>query len=280
MRWLVALAAVSWAACATVPRSAGETRTLSARSESLEIHIDYQSEDEAAARQIVASLPSVARHLKRWGDFVTPVTLRILPTHDALEKAVDHPGFTWLRAWARYDSIDVQSPSTWSEGGSPAQVGELLTHELTHCLMYQHGATSSDWANKELPLWFREGMASVTAEQGYRRLTNEELAARMSGSPGLDPLNQADALYQSESRLVYGAAHRSFEFLLERYGDKRVGTLLAALKQGRDFSAALQSATSLSEADFTADFLRFLRWRGWLGRAPRDVPSPLVGAEP
>ena len=63
------------------------------------------------------------------------------------------------------------------QGGlHPGQVAELLTHELTHCLMYQRSATADSWPYKGIPLWFREGMASVTAHQGYRRPHDEDIA--------------------------------------------------------------------------------------------------------
>src|SRR6185295_2154512 len=50
----------------------------------------------------------------------------------------------------------------------PADVDELMLHELTHCVMYQRSASAADWSRKRIPLWFREGMASVTASQSYR----------------------------------------------------------------------------------------------------------------
>ena len=46
---------------------------------------------------------------------------------------------------------------------SIAALNELLTHELTHCVMYQRAGTDLNWSLKGIPLWFREGMASVTA---------------------------------------------------------------------------------------------------------------------
>jgi len=71
----------------------------------------------------------------------------------------------------------VQSPRSWEgaaeadEATLAAALAELLAHELTHALMYQRLARGDGAPVEEPPLWFREGMASLTAGQGARRLS-------------------------------------------------------------------------------------------------------------
>ena len=87
--------------------------------------------------------------------------------------------------WSRYDEVFVQAPSTWGlAGATPAQVDELLLHELTHSLMYQLASDRLGWSRKQIPLWFREGMASFTADQAYRWVTLEEIARHLESFPG------------------------------------------------------------------------------------------------
>ncbi len=212
--------------------------------------------DEAVRR----SLPRIAA----WGTLREVVHVRVHPTHEALERAVDRVGFPWLRAWARYDSVDVQDARTWGLLKPPAgALLELLTHELTHCLMYQRIGNAESWRRKGVPLWFREGMASVTAEQGYRRMTVEELSRHLRTHPGLDPLSAAEALVQNENDLVYGAAHRAFAFLLSRHGQDTISALLDRMGSGDAFDSSFKSAIGISHDDFKADFLNYLRWEGW-----------------
>ena len=280
-RLLLAAVAAFASACATLSLPNRPLRSMEVGAGDARFIITFEPRDDDAAREVAAVIPSVLAHLDRWGTFEAPVTLRIHPSHRALEEAVGRIGYPWLRAWARYDTVDLQSPSSWNlQGASPAQVGELLTHELTHCLMYQRTGTPVTWIYKRIPLWFREGMASVTADQGYRRETAQHLSAYLHQHPGRDPLSDAEAMYQDEPDIVYGSAHRAFEFLVLRYGEGAVREVLVGLSRGEDFSAALRRTTSLGEEQLVREFLRYLRWEGWRPAPeapPNSSPAPLPG---
>jgi hypothetical protein len=247
--------------------------------------IHFWHDDELAAGQVARAVAAAAGRIARWGAITQEVTITIHPSHAALEAAVHREGYQWLRAWARFQTIDLQSPRTWGWfGATDKEVEELLTHELTHCAMYQAAATEWTWPHKGIPLWFREGLASVTAEQGYRRSTNEELwryytrsvpgagdgfpsgvarAARGVTSTDGDPVTDPEPLYQERSDVVYGAAHRSFEFLLSRYGEKAVRGALQLMHDGRTFDVAFAEAFGLSEKAFASEYRRFVLWQGW-----------------
>ncbi len=257
--------------------------------------IEFQPEDARAAREVAQALETAVSKAQRWGSLVAPVTIALHPTHGALEAAVRREGYAWLRAWAAYDRIDLQSPRTWSACAGRDQVAELLAHEVTHCVMYQLAGTESSWAHKGIPLWFREGMATETAERGHRhvgpealwryyagasqRRSDDEASPGGSGGPGGaaegnnagarhggDPLSNPGPLYRTESAVVYDTAHLAFRFLVKRYGDDRVRAVLAAMGQGRLFGPAFQSAVGISAEAFEADFRRYILWRGWARR--------------
>ena len=214
------------------------------------------AEDAASERLVSEALALAVPKVERWGRFVAPVSVRIHPSHEALEKAVDRIDYGWLRAWARYDTIDLQSPRTWSIlGASRAQIVELVTHELTHILMYQRIGSASDWMRKSIPLWFREGMASVTSNQGYRRPGVKDVRRWLNEHPKLDPIGDAERLYRTENDIVYGAAHRAFERLEARFGDAAIGTLMDRMRGGETFEKAFKAATGEPPHVFTADFL-------------------------
>lgn len=249
------------------------------------IRIHYWLEDAGAAAQVARALKRAVPRVGRWGRIDREVTITIHSSHAALEAAVHREGFEWLRAWARYQTIDLQSPRTWGWfGAKDPEVEELLTHELTHCAMYQASASEWTWPHKGIPLWFREGMASVSAGQGYRRTTHEELwsfysrsvpgagdgypaamarAARGYVSQDGDPVTDPEPLYQERSDVVYGAAHRTFEFLLERYGEERVRAAMARMREGRSFDQAFEAAFGITESAFASEFRRFVLWKGW-----------------
>jgi hypothetical protein len=258
-----------------------------------EVRVELVSwpEDANSARQVARALEVALPRASRWGGLDAPVTITIHPTHAALEEAARRPGYGWLRAWARFSSIELQSPATWGFfGASDAQVAELLAHELAHCAMYQHAATAWTWSSKGIPLWFREGMASVTAGQGARRASLDDLwrfyeeglaadgggdgeagrgAARLRAArgdrPDGDPLADPEPLYRGRSEVVYGAAHHAFLFLLGRYGEGRVQESLDRMRAGAAFPAAFRESFGISEAEFSADFRRYVLWEGWRG---------------
>jgi hypothetical protein len=250
--------------------------------------IQYWNEDAASAAQLSRSLVRSVPRVAKWGRLSREVTITIYPSHAALEAAVHREGLDWLRAFARYQTIDLQSPRTWGWfAASDGEVDELLTHELTHCAMYQTAASEWTWPHKGIPLWFQEGLASVTAGEGRHRSTPEELRRFYLGSmpaPGAgdgypravaraarggylssdgDPVTDPEPLYQEGADIVYGAAYRAVEFLRSRYGEERVRAIMARMHEGRAFEQAFAESIGISEAAFASEFRRYVLWQGW-----------------
>jgi len=228
------------------------------------VHVEFADEDLLAAGQIEAAVARAAPLVRRWGALADPVAVRVLPSHAALEDAVDHPGYAWLRAWARYEEVLVQSPRTWTASGAAGDdVDALILHELTHCVMYQLSGTRSTWANREIPLWFREGMAAVTAQQGRRWPSLEEIERFYGTHLGQDPLTPPDALYRTQSEWVYAAAYQAFLFLDNRYGDGAIRGKLPAMRSGSDFNQAFTASVGITPSAFEGEFRRYVRWGGF-----------------
>ena len=244
-------------------------------------HIRYAPSQAADAARIQRAVDAALPRLAQWGSLREPVTLQVLPDHASLESAVRQHGYAWLRAWSRYDEVFLQAPSSWGlANGTQAQLDELLLHELTHSLMYQLAADRLGWSRKQIPLWFREGMASYTAEQGYRWVSLEEVARHLDRDPGSDPMRRPEPLYRDDSNLVYGMAHHAFTFLVRRYGVEAIQGLLREMKAGLEFPAAFTASLGLTPDAFARDFTRYVRLRGFRGgrlppRAPeRPAPPP------
>jgi hypothetical protein len=250
--------------------------SVSMESPAGQFEIEYAPGQEQDAAHIQQAVTEALPRLERWGVLREPVTLKVMPDHAALEAAVRQHGYAWLRAWSRYDEVFVQAPSTWSlAGATQAQINELLLHELTHSVMYQQSADRLGWSRKQIPLWFREGMASYTAEQSYRWVSLEEIARYLERAPGSDPVGKPGDLYRDDSNLIYGVAHHTFAFLVRRYGEDSVRGVLREMKGGKEFPRAFESAIGLSPDAFVRDFTRYVRWRGFRGgRTPPRAPTP------
>jgi hypothetical protein len=279
--------AAAWLLTACVPRlggGGGEERSQDFTVGTAKLRIVYWPEDADAANRVRLAAEVAAPRLARWGGLRYPVTITIHPNHDALEAAVHRQNYDWLRAWARFQTIDLQSPRTWSFfGASQKKLEELVTHELTHCAMYQLAGDELTWMYKDIPRWFAEGVASVTAGQGYRyggveelwNFYQEKLPGSGDGDPGSsraaafvapqpgDPIVDPDPLYQDQSHVVYGAAHHAAEFLVARYGEGRVLEIMRLMGTGLRFPAAFREAIGITDAEFAADFRRYVVWQGW-----------------
>lgn len=224
--------------------------------------LQYTASDEPEVGRISEGLLAAGPHLQRWGSFRQGVWVRVFPDHEGLEEAVRRPGYPWLRAWSFADQILLQSPRSWGPGELDEELRELLVHELTHALMYQliEPAEGPGWTAgsplEEPPLWFREGMASVTAGQGHRRLSAEELTRWQQAHPGTDLLHPSAELYRTEKEAVYGAAHRAFDLLVTTCGDQAVRDVLRAMRDGARFADAFKAATGHDLAGFEGDAVR------------------------
>jgi hypothetical protein len=108
----------------------------------------------------------------------------------------------------------------------------------------------------EPPLWFREGMASVTAEQGHRRLSSEDLGRWIAAHPGTDLLHPTPELYRVEKEAVYGAAHRAFDLLVRLAGDQAVRDVLRGVRTGARFADSFKNSTGHALPDFEREAVR------------------------
>lgn len=236
----------------------------------------WSDQDAAEQARVSRALQRASPGLERWGGLREPVTVNLVPTHADLEVAVRRPGFGWLRAWARYDDVVLQSPRTWSAvGASDADVDELVLHEVTHCLLFQRSATRDTWLDREIPLWFREGMATWTAGQGYRFPSLDDLSRWLLAHPELDPFGDGERLSRDAFSQVYAAAFHAFAFLVQRHGEDSVKATLAQMAGGRPFATAFGAAVGQPLEAFVKQFLDFVR----LGRF-RGEGQPIGGPAP
>jgi hypothetical protein len=256
MRGGCVIAALVFCGCASRLSSLHEEQPLSTELGTFEIQ--YATAALSDRPRIEAAIQHAVPRLLRWGMLRAPVRVYVLGTHAELERAVNRHGYGWLQAWARYEEVFIQAPHTWASfGPTQLEVDELALHELTHSLMYQLAADRSSWQRKAIPVWFREGMASYTAEQAYRRMSLEQLAHFYAGHPGEDPLVAEDeTFYRTQSDAVYAAAHHAFDLLVKHYGEERVRKLLQKMREGARFPEAFEQAMGLSVVAFQKDFER------------------------
>lgn len=226
--------------------------------------VEFFSEDRATVRRLVKLLSTSHSEATRlWGKLERPVRVRVFPSHQSLEEAIDQK-YDWLLAWAMFDQLYIQAPRTWDPrklGGLP----KLLTHELTHVLMFQRCCDANNWLKRPIPFWFREGMASVTATQESWRLRRKELAEFLETELGKQLYQNPEKFLKSFQRQSYSLSHWMFVELLNQCSERRVRSyqrvesLLKGMKQGYPFSRAMELACGFTLTQFHARFLSSMK---------------------
>jgi hypothetical protein len=217
--------------------------------------IFYTFDDRKIWREIADALNYAFRTTKHWGGLRSNLTIRIFPSHRALEDAVNVK-YPWLRAWAMYDEIYLQSPRTWWSGNYRDALSELLAHELTHVLMYQMCCHKADWHKRDIPFWFVEGMASVTARQGYRRWPKAKLSKFLQTPHGRNIWLRPENNLQHDQAASYSLAHWMFVRLLQNGGPAKVRQLLEQLQRVSTFTVAFFLTYGQTTNQFITQFAK------------------------
>ncbi|MEK6777463.1 MAG: hypothetical protein AABY87_11410 [bacterium] len=223
----------------------------------LPVTIRYLPADAPILPLVEESIRSGMEKAGRWGEIRSAFTVTVYPDHKALEKAVHKEGYKWLKAWATEEAISLQSPRSWPVFRDK-YLFDLMAHELTHVVCYQTAGIRASRSSENAPFWFGEGLASVTAGQGYRRYSRKVLLRKLRSDRAFDPLSPAEKDIRDREKLVYSSAHYLVTYLIETCGEERVRDLLHRITLGDSFMDAF---------DKTYPFpLKRLRseWESWL----------------
>jgi hypothetical protein len=238
------------------------------------IRLEFVEWNEETSDLLKAAVPEAARALTRWGGLREPVRITVVNSHWELEEMVGRP-LPGISAWARRTQIILWDPRWWplpmTARHDPAlaaalrrtQVTGLLKHELTHSLMFQRAGRPPADPGDRIPFWFREGMATLTADEGAQWPPPESLSQWLATHPDVDLLRDAPKLARTDPAIAYGAAYHAFAFLESRYGDATVLQILDLMGIRDGFPGAFHEALGVGVESFATDFRRYLGWRGF-----------------
>ncbi len=267
-----------WCACALVLASACSPLSRLVVSQPVGERYSVRSDGliDADIGRVQAAIEHASEGLARWGGLPQPVTVYVVNTHEELERAVHRRGYDWLRAWASYDEVILQAPSSWRAGDET--LDQLVLHELTHCLLFQRSGTRETWAGKQVPLWFREGMAIANAGQQRQYPTLEDTAQWLSRHPERDVFADGEALSRDFPAEVYAFSLHAWRFHEDRFGLERLQPVLEQMRAGESFAHAFGAALGLPLENFQRDFLVFLKLRAFrsIGRPPLRPDTKLL----
>ncbi len=264
-RFLVG-SSVAWVtACASSqdPRSAAAER--SHRVLHPRVVVTTTDDDARWVEEVLAD--ALARLAAFELSLVTRVEVRVHASRRSFEHDTGRTA-RWLRAWAGYDVIHLLAPPLWRDGSRPARL-ERLTHELAHAATFQGLGDERAAVRVRPPFWFREGAASVIAQQEVRRMP---LALVVQKAGTRDPVAGADEWLDHNHYVAYAAAHHTMALLVARHGVGVIASILRRAREDGQRGAVDRALASVCDVDVHDLWARV--------RAASTFSTPADGAAP
>jgi len=235
---------------------AAEVAALSVDTTGLRFEI-APGDSAVAAAVTVAARAAWSRIESFFGDpFVEPVLVRVFPDRAAFDAYTTEAwGFStecWMVGAGATRSLVLLSPLAWAteacdhDPGDPAELADLVAHELVHVYHMQHNPSHEFEGADEIG-WFVEGLATFVSGQldrGHRARAGEALAA------GALPARLAEA-WSGPYR--YGIAGTLVEYVDVTRGRDALRSLLSATRE-----VEILAALGVDERGFLEG------WRAWL----------------
>jgi hypothetical protein len=186
---------------------------------------------------------------------ITPGPLRLIlvPNGRLLDSLTEGRVPTWGAA------IAVPGARTIVLRADQGDLTRTLRHELAHLALHEAVPV-------RVPLWFDEGYASWAAGE-WERLGNLELnlAVVRGAIPSLTGLDGALRGSATSADAAYALATSAVTELARRNPTGTLTPMLARLRAGQDFEAAVVATTGLTLERFEQEWTRTLRRRYTLG---------------
>jgi hypothetical protein len=199
---------------------------------------------DASVGWLLDALDHADGRLGRFGfGFREPLLVRLHPSVASFVEATGQAA-PWLRAWSGWAAVDLLALRFW-EDRSVLATRERLTHEVSHCALFQAFGSREAAMRARIPWWFLEGTASVIAGQAARRMPLAVVLEKANGNP-LDD----EGLAKRAPALAYGAAHHAVAALVQAQGDLVLARVLAAAGPGG--AGAIEAALRREVGDDTS----------------------------
>lgn len=213
--------------------------------------------------------------------------------NSALEKLAQDTGAHLEQAVSIYIYASPQDllgaliyPQEWTGGVAFSEYGIIVigiapdnlgwgkratTHELAHLVTYQ--MTSNPYS--DTPTWLNEGL-SMYAEGSLDPASQSLLDKAISEDNlfSVQTLSSSFTANPEGARLSYAESYSLIQFLIQRYGEQKMLSLLSTFKKGSTYDNALQAVYGFDTSGLNS------LWRQSLGLSPQQptpTPTPTKG---
>ncbi|HOC89895.1 MAG TPA: biopolymer transporter Tol, partial [bacterium] len=150
----------------------------------------------------------------------------------------------------------------------------VIHHELTHAVMlqmlYGSGAQQiiTGITQMQVPLWFIEGLAEYES-RGWD--IESDMYMRDATVNGYVP--DIPYLY---AFLAYKGGQSVWNYMVERYGQEKVGEILGKIKVNKNFERGFKQAVGLEVDDMSKRWHRYLKRKYWPDVENRSEPEEIA----
>jgi hypothetical protein len=159
------------------------------------------------------------------------------------------------QAFAQHNLVIVQ--------GGADRAGGVISHEVTHILV----GRATERAVSGVPVWLNEGLAEYgNLDPGLSYVRFLEWAVDTNR---LVPIVHLDNFPADPNLTIvaYGEARSILEFMIDRYGKRKVADLLSEFNRGTQFVEAMRRVYGFDPQELDR------QWRLFLGAKPYEPPA-------
>jgi len=137
---------------------------------------------------------------------------------------------------------------------SRAHLQKAAVHELCHVLLGR--ATKGHY----IPRWFDEGLAVyLSGQAGFGSGLLIARALRGNSIIWLSAIDSVLTFEEDKARLAYLESASTISYILEKFGQETLVSIIHELKKGKDMNQALKDVLGLDLYDFEVDWYFYLK---------------------
>lgn len=225
-----------------------------------QVNLWWYSGDDAFGQDAISTATRAIDTLKKTFNVTSDRPIRILVYANIRDLRVALPpnSAEWIGGGASVE-LGIIHASIAPGRSSASEIRRIIPHEISHMIVYQ--ASLNPYNSP--PLWLDEGLAvhnQETADVRFRPLIKD--AVDNGNLISLRALNSPFPLNAEQALLSYAESESVVNYIINAYGSKTIGALVAAFKDELSYDQVVQRVLKESIEDLDKEWKASLNYGG------------------